>query len=185
MNKPHLYHIAVILQSLEQAKALVEQSFAAELPMLTLHMPQQDFDTLAKWWADLIAWPFLKSEQIRVAVHGKWYELPEQIVEKIKKAVNDTKEFDKHFLNLCLNYDGQEEIVDACKLMALQVKLGRLSPEGITKEALKENLYSSGILPPSVIISPTEQLNGFLLWDAAKARIVVGEPEKVLKQLLS
>lgn len=184
MAKPHLYHVAVALEQLDQAKALIEQALAAKLPMLTVLLPEKDFDTLAAWWGTLAGWQLLREHQVRVAVLGKWYKLPENVVEQIKKTVTETKDFDKHFLNLCVNYDGQEEIVDACKLMAMQVKLGRLSPEGITRDMLKENLYSSGTLPPDIIILPSDRLNTFLLWDAAKAKVVIGDPGEELKKLL-
>jgi undecaprenyl pyrophosphate synthase len=39
--------------------------------------------------------------------------LPQHTVDAVKKILDETKDYDCYFLNFCLHYDGQEEIVDA------------------------------------------------------------------------
>ena len=104
---------------------------------------------------------------------GKWYDIPGRAVDSIKSAIEETKDYDEFFLNFCVNYDGQEEIVDACKLVCRQVKAGKLEVESITKELIKENLYSSYYLPPDLIIKSGKKRStcGFLLWDSAYSEI--------------
>ena len=42
----------------------------------------------------------------------------------------------------------------------------------ITKEAIKENIYSSYFLPPDVVlVYGEERLTGLLLWDSVNSRI--------------
>jgi undecaprenyl diphosphate synthase len=130
-------------------------------------------DSLVSFFEDLKEWGFLTENQIKVSVLGKWYDLPGRLVEPIKEVIQDTRDYDKFFLNLCINYDGQEEIVDAARLIARQVKAGRLDPESITKSDIKENIYASYFLPPNLIIKTgtSKKMDGFLLWDSISSKI--------------
>ncbi|MBN2111810.1 di-trans,poly-cis-decaprenylcistransferase [Candidatus Woesearchaeota archaeon] len=130
-------------------------------------------DGLVDFFEDLKKWDFVKENQIKVSVLGKWYDLPGRLVEPIKETIQDTKDYDKFFLNLCINYDGQEEIVDAARLIARQVKSGRLDPESISKSDIKENIYASYFLPPELIIKTgtSRKIDGFLLWDSVNSKI--------------
>lgn len=113
----------------------------------------------------------INSQKIKITVIGKWYDLPSNAVESIKKIIEETKDYDSFFLNFCVNYNGQEEIVDACRLIARQIKAQKLDPEMITKDTIKENIYSSYFIPPDIIIKngfKKEKL-AFLLWDSPNA----------------
>lgn len=114
----------------------------------------------------------LEENHVKISVLGKWYDMPGRLVEVIKDMLETTKDYDGFFFNLCINYDGNEEIVDAAKLMARQVKAGKLDPEMISRDNIKDNLYSSSFLPPDVIIkSGKRKSSGLLLWDSNNAWI--------------
>ena len=50
--------------------------------------------------------------------------------------------------------------------------LGKIDPEMITKESIKENVYSSYFLPPDVILIYGERKStGLLLWDSVNSGI--------------
>jgi undecaprenyl diphosphate synthase len=115
----------------------------------------------------------IHTNRIKISVIGKWYNLPGRIVEVIKKMIDNTKDYDNFFLNFCINYSGQEEIVDACKLIAKQVKNEKLDPDLINKSLIKENIYSSYFLPPDLIIinGPKNRTKGVFLWDSSDSII--------------
>ena len=115
----------------------------------------------------------IRKNSIKISILGKWYNMPSKLVDSIKKLINSTKDYDNFFLNFCINYDGQEEIIDACKLIAMHVRLGRLDPEAINKELVKEHIYSSYFLPPDLIIinDTKKQLSDLLLWDSPDSQI--------------
>ncbi len=121
----------------------------------------------------LLSWEMLHALQVKVTVLGKWYDLPGALVERVKRVLEATKEYDRFFLNVCLNYDGQEEIVDACKLIARQVKAGKLDVDGIDRNVVKEGLYSSYFPPPDVIVKTGRRhsVQGVLLWDSAVSEV--------------
>jgi len=136
-------------------------------------------DSLVVFFSELESWPFITENQIKISVLGKWYDLPGRLVEPIKSALESTKDYDRFFLNLCINYDGQEEIVDAARMLARQVKAGKLDPESIGKSDIKDNIYASYFLPPELIIKTgsSRKLDGFLLWDSTAAKIYfAGKP---------
>ena len=116
--------------------------------------------------------PVIQNNKVKVSIFGKWYNLPGKAVESIKKIIEGTKDYDGFFVNFCINYYGQEEIVDACKLIAKQVELGKIDSEMITKDTIKENIYSSYFLAPDIILIYGERkMTGLLLWDSANSRI--------------
>ena len=108
-------------------------------------------------------------ENVKVSVLGKWYDLP--IVESIKGIIESTKDNEEYFVNLCINYDGQEEIVDACKLLARKIISEKIDADAINKEVIKDNLYSSYFIPPEIIIvnGKKNYKTNLLLWDSADA----------------
>jgi len=117
---------------------------------------------------------FAQENKIKISVFGKWYDLPSYVIEPTRKMIHETKDFDKYYLNLCLNYDGQEEIVDACKMIVRKLQAEKISMEDINKDLLRENLYTSTVIPPDLIIKngPNKRVSGFLLWDSYHAQII-------------
>jgi undecaprenyl diphosphate synthase len=177
-------HIAITIEEPASAylKDIVFTAAKLGIPVVSFQLLHrnyeiEDVDWLAQFFNDISSWGFLQENQFKVSVLGKWYDLPSRLVEPIKKVLEDTKDYDRFFLNFCINYNGQEEIVDACRLIARQVEAGKLNPEGIDKSTIKENTYSSFFLPPELIIKTgfEKKLCGFMLWDSADSKICFAE----------
>ncbi|MBI1969304.1 di-trans,poly-cis-decaprenylcistransferase [Candidatus Woesearchaeota archaeon] len=130
-------------------------------------------DCLERFFTTLAKHEQIAKNKIKVSVFGKWYNLPSRVVEGIKRVIDETRDYDSFFLNLCINYDGREEIVDACKLLGKKMTLRKLDPENVRQEDIKEHLYTSYFLPPDIIIKTgfDKRLHGFLLWDSPEAHI--------------
>ncbi len=130
-------------------------------------------EAISSFFNDLAHEKKIHHNKVKISVLGKWYNLPGKLVDAIKKLSDETKEYDKFFLNFCINYDGQEEIADACRLLGKKIKAEKMDPEAITKEMIKENLYSSYFMPPELLIvmDGSKHLSGFLLWDSGNAKI--------------
>ena len=111
---------------------------------------------------------FSGKNKIKITILGKWYDLPGRAVDVIKSIIEETKDYDSYFINFCVNYNGQTEIVDACRLIAKQVELGKLSPDKITKGTIKDNIYTSYFISPDLIIryGKRDRMTSFLLWDS-------------------
>ncbi|MCK4588846.1 MAG: undecaprenyl diphosphate synthase family protein [Nanoarchaeota archaeon] len=158
---------------------LIDQQINHKIPVFTFHITHRsdpEPNTLIALTKFLESEEFrnkINQNKIKITALGKWYNLPSQTLDAVKKIIDETKDYDHYFLNLCLNYSGQEEIVDSCKLIIRQIFANKLSESAITKEIIKENLYTSYFIPPGLIIkSGTEQKQtSFLLWDSVSAQL--------------
>ena len=104
-------------------------------------------------------------DKVRVVVSGEREGLPTKLVEKINLIEEKTRNFDAICVNLCINYGGQREIVEAVK---------RLNEKGeeITVDGINRCLYNQ--LPPPDIILRTggqKRLSNYLLYQSAYAEL--------------
>ena len=88
----------------------------------------------------------IEKENIKVVFSGRKEPLREDVLEAMDNIVEKTKNNTKGILNICLNYGGQEEIVDASKKLINDVQNGNISIEEINKELLYKYMYQD--LPP-------------------------------------
>jgi len=72
-------------------------------------------------------------------------------------------------LNLCINYGGRAEIIDAVRAI---VRDG-LSPEAIDEAAIARRLYAPDVPDPDLIVRTSGEMrtSNFLLWQAAYAEL--------------
>jgi len=133
----------------------------------------EDNNFLEKFFSNLLDWQFIHDNQIKVSLIGRWFQYPTRIVEPMKKMLESTKDYDKYFVNFCLNYDGKEELVAAAKLIGYQVRAGKLDPDQISDLIIKENIYNSYFLPPDLMLiyGHDASTGGFLLWDSGYTKI--------------
>ncbi len=172
----NIYNKRIIL-----IKDLVNIQMKLNIPIMTIFLlsgyakNSENFsflmDDLAKFFNEMVSHKEIHTDQIKISVLGKWYELPERVVNPIRKIIESTKDYDKFFLNFCVNYDGHEEIVDACRLIARQIKSEKIDPESINNQLIKENLYSSYFISPDLIIENNKEFSGLLLWDSKDSMI--------------
>lgn len=169
--------------------SIIELQAGMNIPIITIYlMPeemksreyfQKFLDAVVSFFSALRTAETVHNNKIKITALGKWYDLPNRAVEPIKQILEETKDYDTFFLNFCINYNGQEEIADACRLIARQLSAGRISVDAVTKELIKDNVYSSYFLPPDLIIKNgvEKKLSGFLLWDSAQSEICfTGKP---------
>ncbi len=160
-------------------EAVIPLAVRFNIPVLTFHLFRGEvkehfedmLDAMTHFFDRLKESGLVHDNQIKVSVLGKWYDLPGAAVGNIKDLLQATGGYDRFFLNFCVNYSGQQEIVDACRLIARRIEAGKMRVEEISKETIKENLYTSYFLPPQVIIrSGTRmRLSDFLIWDSPGA----------------
>mmetsp|Transcript_31335 Transcript_31335/g.63130 ORF Transcript_31335/g.63130 Transcript_31335/m.63130 type:complete len:425 (+) Transcript_31335:37-1311(+) len=97
----------------------------------------------------------------------------ERIPEDVRRGIEEMEEETKHCtnftMNICLSYGGRNEIVNACKSIAMDVQAGKIDVNEIGEAALQNKMLTSHCCDPEVIIrtSGEERLSNFLLWQAA------------------
>lgn len=88
----------------------------------------------------------IKDNDIKVIFSGRRKPLREDVLASMDKIVEETKNNKRGILNICLNYGGQEEIVDATKKIVELVNNGELNINDIDKNSFYKYLYND--LPP-------------------------------------
>jgi undecaprenyl diphosphate synthase len=112
---------------------------------------------------------FAQQRNIRICHLGKLDELPLEMKNKIKHALELTKSNKAMTVSLALNYGGRSEIIEAVQ---------HLNRDGIPAKNIDETLFSqylhtTGIPDPDLIIRTGGEmrLSNFLLWQAAYAEL--------------
>ncbi len=112
----------------------------------------------------------LKRHGVRVRVLGNKLRIGKALLRAIHNAEAETASNTRGTLLFCLDYGGQEEIVDAMKsLMADGVPAADLTPARISEKLLKD-----GVPPVDLIIrtSGEQRLSNFMLWEAAQSEFM-------------
>lgn len=110
---------------------------------------------------------------IRIKILGSKVKLSKTVLEAINRTESKTKSNSKGTLAICLNYGGQQEILDATK----QIVNSKIEAEAVTKEVFEQNLYSPEIPPVDLLIrtSGEQRISGFMLWRVAYAELLFEE----------
>ena len=119
-----------------------------------------------------------KDATARIRLAGEISRLPEDLQEKVKAIEEKTKNNTGITINLCINYGGREEIVNATKILAEKVKNGEMESSEITEEIIGKLLRTGDAPDPDLFIRPGGEirLSGFLLWQSSYSELYFANP---------
>ena len=117
--------------------------------------------------------PELVENNIRLNVIGNIDELPKDLQQKILEITDLTKDNTKMTLTIALNYGSQDEIKQAIKSIATDVKNGDLEVEDINETVIENYLMTSDLPPLDLMIRTSGELriSNYLLWQLAYAEL--------------
>ncbi|HSX33909.1 MAG TPA: polyprenyl diphosphate synthase [Candidatus Saccharimonadales bacterium] len=112
---------------------------------------------------------------IRLRVLGSRLKFGKALVSAIHNAEKLTENNDRCTLLMCLDYGGQQEIVDAMK----RIMAKGISASKITPELINQHLYAPDVPPIDLIIrtSGEQRLSNFMLWESAYSEFVFDKVE--------
>ncbi len=112
----------------------------------------------------------LIEEGVRVRVIGRLHEAPSDVQRSIRAAEERTRSGARMTLNICFNYSGRAEIVDATRAL---VAAGA-DPNAIDEAHFAEHLYTAGQPDVDLLIRTggDRRISNFLVWQAAYAELV-------------
>jgi len=121
--------------------------------------------------------PSMQENNIRLMSIGDRDRLPDAVRSRLEKTIEATATNSKLTLNLALSYGSRDEIIRAVQRVARQCVDGDLNPEGITEQCLTENLDTSNMPDPDLLIRTggESRLSNFLLWQLSYAEIYFTE----------
>ena len=113
---------------------------------------------------------FYLKENIKVVFSGKKDNLRQDVIDAMDTIKEETKNNTKGILNICLNYGGRDEIVNACKKFTEEVLNRKTSIEDLNEQNFSKYLYQD--LPDvdfMIRTSGEERLSNFMLWQNSYA----------------
>ncbi len=116
----------------------------------------------------------LHAENVRITVIGERTDLSPDIAVLLCEAETLTRTNTGLHLVIAFNYGSRDEIVRAVRILAEKVARGEIAPAAIDRDAISDELFTSGIPDPDLVIrtSGEMRLSNFLMWQAAYSEFV-------------
>lgn len=115
----------------------------------------------------------LNDNNIRLDAVGDLTRLPKSQYNALMSAIENTKDNTRMTLTLCLSYSGRWELTETVKKIAGKVKNGELNPEDINEKIVSDNLATSYMPDPELLIRTSGEIriSNFLLWQLAYSEL--------------
>lgn len=113
----------------------------------------------------------MHKEGVKISFIGDLSRLNDKLQKVINNSIEKTKYNKGVNLQIALNYGARDEITNAVKQI---VNLG-YTPEEITPQLISENLYTSDIPDPDLLIRTggEKRISNYLLWQIAYSEVIV------------
>lgn len=111
-------------------------------------------------------------EGIKIIFSGRKEPLRNDVLDAMKKIEEKTKNNTDCIVNICINYGGQEEIVDATLKIVDDINNGIIKKEDLNKDEYYKYLYNN--LPPLDLLIRTgkeHRLSNFMLYQMTYAEL--------------
>ncbi|MFP6688734.1 MAG: isoprenyl transferase [Alphaproteobacteria bacterium] len=111
----------------------------------------------------------LGREGVRIRFIGDRSRLDGDINRLISESEENTKNNKGLIFTVALNYGGRQEILEAARVFAQNVRDGTLDPEDMNEQLFESYLQSTDMPDPDLLIrtSGEQRLSNFLLWQSA------------------
>ncbi|HEX4714723.1 MAG TPA: isoprenyl transferase [Ktedonobacteraceae bacterium] len=174
-TKRHLPRLAGHKAGVNALKRVVECASDEHIEMLSVYAfstenwgrPKTEVDGLMR-----LLWETVRSELatlhrkgVRLRHLGRLDNLPSDIQGAISEMVELTKNNTKIDVNVCFNYGGRAELVDAVR----QIVADGRDPASINEELISSYLYTRNLPDPELVIRTAGEMrvSNFLLWQSA------------------
>ncbi|KST69476.1 isoprenyl transferase [Mastigocoleus testarum] len=152
-------------------KVLTAYAFSTE----NWRRPTEEVDFLMLLFEKLIHRELaqMHREGVKISFIGDLSPLPKSLQQKMQHSMLETANNQAIEFNVAVNYGGRQEITQACRHIAELVQRGELNPELINENLITQNLYTTSIPEPDLLIrtSGEMRLSNFLLWQMAYTEI--------------
>ena len=163
----------------ENLKEIANYAFDSGVEILTVYAfstenwkrAKKEVDYLIKLFQILVEEEakILKDKGVQLKILGDTTKFNKELQNGIDNAIKLTKSGKNGILNVCLNYGGREEIVNAIKnIVKDKIKIDKINTKLINKY-----LYTKGQEDPDMIIRTSGELrlSGFLTWQGVYSEL--------------
>lgn len=119
-----------------------------------------------------------RDEMNDLGVRVRWVGRPQKlwgsVISELQEAEELTKRNKVLTLNMCVNYGGRSELVDAVQEIATEVSKRKLKPGQITEKLISKHLYNPKMSDVDLFLrsSGEERTSNFLPWQSVYAELV-------------
>jgi undecaprenyl diphosphate synthase len=117
----------------------------------------------------------LHENGVRMRFSGRISELPASLQEKLRINEEKTAQNTGLTLNICLNYSGRAEIVDAARRLVAMACRQEICDKDVTPELFEQGLYTASLPDPDLLIRTAGEMriSNYLLWQIAYSELWV------------
>nr|WP_161975648.1 polyprenyl diphosphate synthase [Tengunoibacter tsumagoiensis] len=174
-TKRHLPRLAGHKAGVSALRRVVECAADEHIEMLSVYAfstenwgrPRSEVDGLMRLFWETIRSDLekLHRDGVRLRHLGRLYDLPPDLQKAVQDSVDLTKDNTRIGLNVCFNYGGRAELVDAVR----QIIADGRDPNTITEELISSYLYTRDLPDPDLVIRTAGEMrvSNFLLWQSA------------------
>jgi undecaprenyl diphosphate synthase len=171
----HLPRLAGHKAGVNALRRVVECASDAHIEMLSVYAfstenwgrPRIEVDGLMRLFWETIRSDLekLHRDGVRLRHLGRLYDLSPDIQKAVRDSAELTHNNTRIALNVCFNYGGRAELVDAVR----QIVADGRDPNSITEELIGSYLYTRDLPDPDLVIRTAGEMrvSNFLLWQTA------------------
>ncbi|GHO52262.1 polyprenyl diphosphate synthase [Ktedonobacter robiniae] len=174
-TRRHLPRLAGHKAGVSALRRVVECAADENIEMLSVyafstenwHRPRTEVDGLMRLFWETIRSDLekLHRDGVRLRHLGRLYDLAPDIQQAVRESMDLTKDNTRIGLNVCFNYGGRAELVDAVR----QIIADGRQPETISEEMISSYLYTRDLPDPDLVIRTAGEMrvSNFLIWQSA------------------
>jgi undecaprenyl diphosphate synthase len=174
-TKRHLPRLAGHKAGVGALRRVVECATDENIEMLSVYAfstenwgrPRAEVDGLMRLFWETIRSDLekLHRDGVRLRHLGRLQDLSSDIQKAVRDSVEITRNNTRIGLNVCFNYGGRAELVDAIR----QIIADGRDPDTITEELISSYLYTRDLPDPDMVIRTAGEMrvSNFLLWQSA------------------
>ena len=111
---------------------------------------------------------------VKIRWVGREKKLWKTVIDELKQAESLTKNNKVLTLNMCINYGGRAEMLDAAVSIAKEAVKKKIKPDALTEKSITKYLYAPAMSDVDLFIrsSGEQRTSNFLMWQSAYAEMV-------------
>jgi undecaprenyl diphosphate synthase len=111
---------------------------------------------------------------VKIRWVGREKRLWKTVIDELEQAESLTKNNKVLTLNMCINYGGRAEILDAAVAIAKDAMRKKIKPDALTEKSITKYLYAPLMSDVDLFIrsSGEQRTSNFLMWQSAYAEMV-------------
>jgi undecaprenyl diphosphate synthase len=130
----------------------------------------------------------LMENNVQLRAIGDLHYLPLTVRETLEKTIQLTSKNTGLILTFALSYGARQEILQAVRQIAVDIKSGELDIESLNESLFCQRLFTAGMPDPDLVIrtSGEHRLSNFMLWQSAYSEFYISKkywPEFDIEEL--